>query len=149
MRKCSFSLRLPPVVVDPQPLYIQGELYVCPEGMQAMTDIRRSEVSAPRSPDTGAAPAGPAGDLPRWNLADLYKGPDDPAIETDLTWAQERAAAFAEAYKGRLAALSGDDLGKAVQEYEAIGERLGRIMSFAGLKFAENMEDGASARFQQ
>ena len=114
-----------------------------------MTDIRRSEVSAPRSPDTGAAPAGPAGDLPRWNLADLYKGPDDPAIETDLTWAQERAAAFAEAYKGRLAALSGDDLGKAVQEYEAIGERLGRIMSFAGLKFAENMEDGASARFQQ
>ncbi len=114
-----------------------------------MTDVRRSDVSAPRSPDTGAAPAVSVGDLPRWNLADLYKRPDDTAIETDLTWAQGRAAAFAETYKGRLAALSGDGLGTAVQEYEAIGERLGRIMSFAGLKFAENMEDGASARFQQ
>ncbi len=114
-----------------------------------MTDIRRSDVSAPRSPDTGAAPAMSVGDLPRWNLADLYKGPEDAAIETDLIWAQGRAAAFADAYKGRLAALSGDDLGAAVREYEEIGERLGRIMSFAGLKFAENMEDGASARFQQ
>ena len=114
-----------------------------------MTEIRRPDRAARHSPDTGAAQAAQAGDLPRWNLADLYKGPEDPAIETDLAWAQERSAAFATAYKGRLAELSGDDLGKAVAEYEAIGERIGRIMSFAGLKFAENMEDGASARFQQ
>jgi len=114
-----------------------------------MTDTRPAEPAVPRAPDTGAAGAVQAGDLPRWNLADLYKGTGDPAVEADLAWAQERAVAFSAAYKGRLAELPGEDLGKAIQEYEEIGERLGRIMSFAGLKFAENMEDGASARFQQ
>ncbi|MEQ8227142.1 MAG: M3 family oligoendopeptidase [Rhodospirillales bacterium] len=114
-----------------------------------MTYVLRPHYLSPRTPETAAAATAPSDDLPRWNLADLYQGTDDPAIETDLAWAGDAAKAFSDAYKGRLADLSGDGLGKAVAEYEAIGERLGRIMSFAGLKFAENMEDGASARFQQ
>ncbi len=113
-----------------------------------MTDALHHHAFPARSPDTGAA-AQRADDLPHWNLADLYDGTEDPRIATDLAQAGEAAKAFNDAYKGRLADLSGDDLGKAVAEYEAIGETLGRIMSFAGLKFAENMEDGASARFQQ
>ena len=112
-----------------------------------MTDVRHFDRFALRAPDSAAAAM--AEDLPRWNLADLYKGPDDPAIEADLTWAEGAAKAFSDSYKGRLADLPGADLGKAVADYEAIGEKLGRVMSFAGLKFAENMEDGASARFQQ
>ena len=87
--------------------------------------------------------------LPRWNLADLYAGTDDPAIEADLAWGKDKAVAFEARYKDKLAGLSGTDLLAAVTEYEAFGERLSRVLSFAQLLFAQNMEDGAAARFQQ
>ena len=117
--------------------------------MQAMKTSHRANVSAIRTPDTAAASDAAATDLPRWNLADLYDGRKDPAIASDLDWAADAAKSFSETYKGRLSEISGEELGAAVETYEAIGEKLGRIMSFAGLKFAENMEDGESARFQQ
>ncbi|MEK9672888.1 MAG: M3 family oligoendopeptidase [Rhodospirillaceae bacterium] len=88
-------------------------------------------------------------DLPRWNLADLYTGTDDPKINTDLAWADEKAKALQAAYQGKLAGLSGDALGHAIREYEEFDERLGRVMSFASLLTSENRENGESARFQQ
>ncbi len=108
--------------------------------------MNSSKTTQPGDP---AAARDTSANLPRWNLADLYPGPDDPVIDADLTWAADRAQAFQLAYRGKLADLTGDALGRAVREYEAVGERLGRIMSYAQLKFAENMEDGDAARFQQ
>ena len=80
-----------------------------------MTDALHHHTFPTRSPDTGAA-AQRVDDLPHWNLADLYDGTEDPRIATDLAQAGEAAKAFNDAYKGRLADLSGDDLGKAVAD---------------------------------
>ena len=100
----------------------------------------------PRSP-LDAAQAAP--DLPSWDLADLYKGQDDPGLEADLTGAEAVASAFNATHNGRLEGLSGDALAAAIAEYERIEEILGRAMSFASLIFAGNAQDSANGRFYQ
>ncbi|MDJ0849261.1 MAG: M3 family oligoendopeptidase [Myxococcota bacterium] len=72
----------------------------------------------------------------RWQLEDLYAGPDDPAIDRDLDEARERAGAFEERYRGRIAGLSAEELTEAVDELEIINEIGARAGSYAGLLFA-------------
>jgi oligoendopeptidase F len=90
------------------------------------------------------------GALPEWNLADLYSGLDDPAIERDLARVNEECAAFEEAYKGKLAGLAGSGgamLAAAVRRYEAIDDLMGRLGSYAGLLHAGNTVDPARTKF--
>jgi len=93
--------------------------------------------------------AGGGGELPSWNLDDLYKGVGDPALDADLVAADGAAAAFNAAHAGRLAGLSGDALAAAIAEYERLEEILGRAMSFASLIFAGDAQDSANGRFYQ
>ncbi|MGH7187157.1 MAG: M3 family oligoendopeptidase, partial [Pseudomonadota bacterium] len=62
------------------------------------------------------AAAGP--DLPRWDLSDLFPGPDSPELKSALAAAFDGARAFAAAHRGRLAELDGARLGAATAEYE-------------------------------
>ena len=41
----------------------------------------------------------------RWDLSDLFKSPDDPALEATLARALEQAKAFEAKYKGKVATL--------------------------------------------
>src|ERR1051325_10939218 len=109
--------------------------------------------SVPRAPVRAAAkrPAG-LGRLPEWNLADLYPSIDAPEVKRDLDRADAECAAFAEAYKGKLAVLAtsaeaGGSLAEAVKRYEAIDDLLGRLISFASLVYAGNTTDPARAKF--
>jgi oligoendopeptidase F len=100
-----------------------------------------------------AALAEPAlGDLPRWNLADLYGGIGDPKLAADLKKGEQETAAFAGRYKGKVVALAGEadggtKLAEAIAAYEALDELLGRIVSFAGLVHAEDTADPARSKF--
>jgi oligoendopeptidase F len=90
------------------------------------------------------------GALPEWNLKDLYPGLDSPEVKRDLDLAESECAAFEHDFKGRLAALAageGGGLAKAVARYEAIDDRLGRLMSYASLMYAGNTTDPARAKF--
>jgi oligoendopeptidase F len=98
------------------------------------------------APDGAAAQLG---DLPTWDLGDLYSGMDSPQFAADLDSAAADAKAFAATYQGKLADLSGDALGAAIASFERLQERLGRIGSFAGLLFASNMSDPKIGQFQQ
>jgi len=89
------------------------------------------------------------GDLPEWDLADLYPGRDSPELQRDLAALSTDAAAFRARYEGRLAALSGGELGAAVAQYERLQETAGRIMSYAELVRAGNVADPDIARFFQ
>ncbi|GIL01891.1 MAG: oligoendopeptidase F [Alphaproteobacteria bacterium] len=110
-----------------------------------MNADRDSEV--PREAEgTGMA----AGALPEWNLADLYAGMQSPAYRDDVARSQIEAEDFERRYKGRLAGLAADaadELGRAVGEYEAIEERMGRVISYAGLLHAGDTVDPAIAKF--
>src|SRR6202011_1098452 len=104
-----------------------------------------------RAPVRAAAAKRPAGlgRLPEWNLADLYPGIGAPEVKRDLDRADAECAAFAEAYKGKLAASAeaGRALVEAVKRYEAIDDLLGRLISSASLVYAGNTTDPARAKF--
>jgi oligoendopeptidase F len=90
------------------------------------------------------------GDLPEWDLADLYPGMDAPELMGDLKKAGELAIAFEAEWKGRLAAEATNpangNLGKALRQYEALEELVGRLVSYAGLVYAGNTSDPQRAK---
>jgi oligoendopeptidase F len=88
--------------------------------------------------------------LPEWNLDDLYRGLEDPAIKRDLDRTDDECATFEEDYKGKLAGLAaagGAALAAAVRRYEAIDDLMGRLSSFAGLIHAGDTLDPARTKF--
>jgi oligoendopeptidase F len=87
------------------------------------------------------------GDLPDWNLDDLYTAPDAPVLERDMDWLQTACADFATKYEGKLADLSAAELLTCVQDYEAIDITAGRIGSYAGLRYYQNTMDSERAKF--
>ena len=88
------------------------------------------------------------GDLPEWNLADLYPSMDSEAFTRDLARALVECQAFAADYKGKLGTFARDGgLIDAVRRYEAIDDLLGRIMSYAGLVYAGDTTDPVRAKF--
>ena len=102
-----------------------------------------------RAPDGGTASAAAAGALPSWDLADLYAGPDSPAIEADLARTEAEARVFATDYEGRLASLPGADLARAMAQFQAMDETLGRVMSYAQLLFSADSTSPEAGQFYQ
>jgi oligoendopeptidase F len=94
--------------------------------------------------ESGAAPMG---DLPEWDLSDLYTAPDAPEITRDLAWLETECAAFAADYQGKLATLDAAAMLDCVLRYEKIDLIGGRIMSFAGLRYYQKTTDADRAKF--
>ena len=101
------------------------------------------------SGSTAAASKPDLGNLPEWDLSDLYPGIDSPAFAQDLAQAEASCHAFAETFRGRLEELArnGDELGEAVGAYDVLEDRLGRLMSYAGLVYSGDTTDPARAKF--
>lgn len=89
----------------------------------------------------------PFGNLPEWNLTDLYPSEDSPELARDMEWLETACAEFANDYEGKLAGLDADGLLAAVQRYEQIDVIAGRIMSFAGLRYYQITTDSGRAKF--
>ena len=87
------------------------------------------------------------GDLPEWDLTDLYPAPDAPEFTRDMDWLGTACAGFAAAYEGKLASLDAASLLKCVQDYEAIDVTAGRLMSYAGLRYYQNTMGSERAKF--
>src|SRR6185295_3761143 len=81
------------------------------------------------------------GDLPTWNLADLYSSPAGSDLESDLKRAAQEAEGFAKDYEGKIAGLDGKTLGAAVARFEALSDLMGRIGSYAQLYYAQDQAD--------
>ncbi len=93
-----------------------------------------------------------ANEPPEWNLGDLYAGMDAPEFLADLHAMDADCKAFAADYRGKIAEISAGiessaALFEAIKRYEAIDDRIGRIMSYAGLVHAENVADPARGKF--
>ena len=96
--------------------------------------------------------AAPVEDLPCWRLDDLYVGLDSPVFAQDLKRAARECREFAACYRGALAGLlaqpdAPQKLHDAIARYEAIDDLITKIMSFAGLSYAENTVDPVRAKF--
>ncbi|NBT85900.1 MAG: M3 family oligoendopeptidase [Alphaproteobacteria bacterium] len=90
-------------------------------------------------------------DLPEWNLNDLYTSSKDPKIESDLKSSTQQAEAFSKKYSGffKKDTWTGEDLFEAISFYEKVSETLGRVASFAGLSYYQNLKNEENQRFYQ
>src|SRR5205823_10679211 len=75
----------------------------------------------------------------RWDLSDLFAGPDDPRWRSELEGALAAAAAFESRYRGTSNVPSGpppEHLRAALIAYEAVHTRSALAQSFARLLYA-------------
>jgi len=87
------------------------------------------------------------GDLPDWDLDDLYTGETAPELTRDMAWLEQACADFAATYEGKLTGLNADAMLACILAYEKIDRIAGRIMSFAGLRYYQNTTDSGRAKF--
>ena len=87
------------------------------------------------------------GDLPEWDLTDLYASETAPELKRDLDWLEEACASFAADYEGKLASLDDKAMLDCVLRNERISTIAGRIMSFAGLRYYQLTTDAGRAKF--
>ena len=85
----------------------------------------------------------------RWDLTDLYRGPDDPALADDRTAVLEKAEDFERVYRGRVANLDAAEFAGALDHYSGILETMGRLGSYAYLMWTTNTEDPALGKAVQ
>lgn len=90
---------------------------------------------------------GDFGDLPNWNLSDLYPTTDGKEISIDLENLEKNCGSFAADYQGQLDGLTSDGLLNCIERYEDIQNIAGRIMSFAGLRYYQNTTDSERSKF--
>ncbi|ODT67143.1 MAG: oligoendopeptidase F [Pelagibacterium sp. SCN 63-23] len=99
---------------------------------------------------SAAAPKGhnQFGNLPVWDLNDLYPGKDSPQFKAAMDEAKAQAIKFEADYKGKLVELTkAGKLIEAIRDSEAMEELGGRIGSFAFLQYAQNTTDPDRAKF--
>ena len=87
--------------------------------------------------------------LPRWDLSDLYSGPEAAELADDFNRVSAAAIKFKNDYCGKVASLSAAELSDAVRHYEAAEDLLGRISGFAQLYHATKVSDREAGRFFQ
>ncbi|WP_375689839.1 M3 family oligoendopeptidase [Pseudooceanicola sp. LIPI14-2-Ac024] len=87
------------------------------------------------------------GDLPEWDLTDLYAAPDAAEVKRDLDWLEEACKSFAADYEGKLGTLDAEGFLDCVKRNERIQSVAGRIMSYAGLRYYQMTIDAGRAKF--
>ena len=108
-----------------------------------MSNLSAAAVDASAKPNLGV--------LPTWNLGDLYPAMDSPVLKGDLEVAESEATAFQLRGRGRLAEDAAPPGGgrrvDAIRAYEGLEDRLGRLISYAGLVYAGDTSSPANAKF--
>ena len=88
------------------------------------------------------------GDLPVWDLSDLYPARDSEELKADLERAKAEAMAFEADYKGKLDGLAHNGgLAAAIKRIEALNDLTGRLGSYSFLQYVRNTQDPDSAKF--
>ncbi|MCP8884645.1 M3 family oligoendopeptidase [Devosia sp. XJ19-1] len=88
------------------------------------------------------------GNLPVWDLNDLYPGKDSPEFKAAMDEAKSLATTFETTYKGKLAELTTSGrLIEAIKDSEVLGDLTGRIGSFSFLQYAQKSTDPDRAKF--
>jgi len=89
------------------------------------------------------------GDLPNWNLKDLYTSINSPRIQKDLDFLNTHVKDFEERLKNKLKFLNGEAFYNVLVEYEFLEEKMARLGSYAFLKYAEDSSKKENVSFYQ
>ncbi len=88
------------------------------------------------------------GDLPEWDLGDLYSAPEGADLARDFALLERGIAGF-ESHRGQVAGLDPTTFGRAIADYEGMSEVMGKIGSYAQLYQAVDVADPKRGRFYQ
>lgn len=87
--------------------------------------------------------------LPSWSLGDLYSDIASDDIQRDIAFCREEAARLASDYEGKIANSDGASLGAMIARYEALSDKIGKLLSHADLNFATDMTSAAAGQHSQ
>jgi len=92
------------------------------------------------------------GQLPEWDLSDLYESPDCDEFKNDLEQNEKEALRFKEKWRGKLLEMAGLRVGgkmlaQAIAEYEKLSDKIGRIGSYAQLYHVGDTTDPERSKF--
>ena len=87
------------------------------------------------------------GNLPEWNLNDLYTHTESQELKNDLIWLKNECEIFATDFKGKLVNLSAKEFLACVKRHEKISNISGRLISYAGLRYYQSTTDGERTKF--
>ncbi len=88
------------------------------------------------------------GDLPEWDLSDLYPAMDSKEFKQDLAKAQNLAKDFEKKYKGKLDKFTkSGNLLDAIIDYENLSDLTAKLGAFAYLNYAQKTDDGLRVKF--
>jgi oligoendopeptidase F len=84
-----------------------------------------------------------------WDLEPLVDGDGDAGADRLLDDADRRAAAFSQQYAGKVAELDGAQLATATRELGEIADLVGRVGSYASLRFSVDTADPVNGALMQ
>ncbi|MCP4070998.1 MAG: M3 family oligoendopeptidase [Hyphomicrobiales bacterium] len=90
------------------------------------------------------------GDLPQWDLGDLYESMASEAYSGDMERVLVDAQEFENSYAGKLTELARNDtdsLANSIQKFEQFQDDMGRLMSYAVLNYFGDTSNAAGAKF--
>lgn len=87
--------------------------------------------------------------LPSWDLSELYSDIEDTNIFKDLDDIEKEIKQFAAQYQGKLSQASVGEIFSSIKTYEALSDRLSRIMTYGSLIHAQKQDDAQVSRFWQ
>lgn len=88
-------------------------------------------------------------EMPTWDLNDLYNSINDVKIDADIEILDKKIVNFNKEYKNKIARTDATQFYNALIEYEGISELMGKLGSFAYLKYAENLSIEENVKFYQ
>jgi len=88
------------------------------------------------------------GDMPAWDLSDLYTSLTDENIDIDIEKLEKMVEEF-QSYRGKVEKLNAKELYQAIIEYENIEELMGKLASYAYLKYSEDLSVDDNVKFNQ
>ncbi len=87
------------------------------------------------------------GNLPEWDLNDLYIDTNSQDLKKDLTWLENECKVFETEFKGKLAKLSAQEFLDCVTKNEKISNVSGRLISYASLRYYQLTTDVERTKF--
>ena len=87
------------------------------------------------------------GTLPEWDLTDLYMDQDAPEIGKDIKNLCLNVKSFSKDYQGNLKTLSASEMLKCIKRNEEISNLMGRLGSYAGLRYYQRTTDPVRSKF--
>ena len=82
----------------------------------------------------------------RWDLSDLFSGPDDPRLEQTLQHELEHARAFEAKYKGKVGSLEPEAFAAMMRELADYEEAATLPEVYAYMLHSQNTQDHAAGR---